>query len=114
MDAVRALLRGKQLRRIAQPVPGRVDCEHAMADPQLPRHGVDDRNIAAVRIHENELAASGARDAVANLGPGASDRLERKRQRAGIFDVLVGLADRLVGRINTGISSGMRSIAVAR
>src|SRR6202042_1405749 len=76
MDAVRAFLSGKQLSRIAQPMPGRVNGEHAMADPQLPRHDVDDRNIAAVRIHEDEFAASGARDAVADLGPRTGDRLE--------------------------------------
>src|ERR1700733_1871611 len=76
-------------------MPGRVDRKDAMAHAQLPRHGVDDRHVAAVRVHENKLAASGARDAVADLGPRARDRLERKRQRAGIFDMFVGLADRL-------------------
>ncbi len=98
VNAVRALLSGKQLRGIAQPMPGRVDREHAVADPQLSHHRVDDRNVAAVRIHENELAAPGARDTVADLGPRSGDRLERKRERAGIFDVLVGFADRLDGQ----------------
>ena len=59
---------------------------------------VDHRNVAAMRVHENELAASGARDAVADLGPRADDRLDGKRERAGIFDMLVGLADRLDGQ----------------
>ena len=48
MDAVRAFLSGKQLCRIAEPMPGRMNGEHAVADPQLSHNGVDDRNIAAV------------------------------------------------------------------
>ena len=39
-----------------------------------------------------------ARHALADLGPGAHDRLHREGQRAGIVQVLVRLADRLDGQ----------------
>ena len=79
-------------------MPACVDGEHAVADPQFSRHRVDDRDVAAVRIHKNELAAPGARDAVADLGPRPGDGLQRKRKRAGIFDMSLDLPIALMAR----------------
>ena len=79
-------------------MPGGVDREHAAADAQLSHNRVDDRNVSAMRIHEYELAASSARDAFADFSPRPDERLIRERQRARIFDMLVGLADRLNGQ----------------
>ena len=95
VDAVGALLRRKESLRVAERVPAGVHREHAAADAQLPHDGGEDGDIAAMRIDEYELPAAGPGDALADLGPGARDRLHGKGQRPRVLDVLVRLADRL-------------------
>ena len=87
--------RARKAARIAEPVPGRVHREHPVPDPQLARDDVDDGDVAAVRVDEDELAAAGPVHALADLRPGADQGLGRQGERAGKGEMLVRLADRL-------------------
>ena len=52
--------------------------QHAEPDAQLARDGRQDRNIAAVRVRQNQLAQSGAIDALADFDQYTLQRLGRK------------------------------------
>ena len=95
VNPVRRLAGRKQAVGIAEPAPRRVDCEHPPAHAQRERSRLDRRDIAAMRVHHDELAAPRPRDAVADLRPGADRGLRRQRQRAGVLGMLARDAHRL-------------------
>ena len=80
-------------RAAGQGVGAGGDDEHVAAHAQVARHDVGDLRLAAVAVEQHELAHACAGDALADLGPQPDQRLGRKRERAGIGDVLVRLAD---------------------
>ncbi len=83
----------ERARRVAEPVPRGGHHQHPVADPQVAGNEVHRRHVAAMAGDDHQLAQAGAVEAFADLGIGADDRLRRKRQRAGVSDVLVRLAD---------------------
>ena len=80
---------------IAEAMPADGDRKHAEPRAQIARHRFHRRDIAAVAGDEDKLAQTGARQTVAELGPGRDRGRRRQRQRAGKSQMLGGNADAL-------------------
>ena len=98
MDAVGALGLAEQAVRIAEAAPRGVHRQHVVAHAQLPRREIDQRDVAAMAVDDDELADAGAMHALADLDEGAQRGFGRERQRAAKRPVLVRRADRLHGQ----------------
>ena len=95
VDAVPLLLSPERAVRIAEAMPADRHRQHAEPRAQIARHDFHGRDIAAVAGDQDQLAHAGARQALAELGPGRDRGRRRKRQRAGIGQMLGGDADPL-------------------
>ncbi len=86
----------------AEAPPCAVDAQHLVADAQLARHHFQQRRVAAVRVHHDELAHPRPRHAVTELVPNREGRLRGEGEGAGRTQMLVRLADRLGGEHEHG------------
>ena len=80
---------------IAETMPADGDRQHLQPRAQIARHRFHRRDIAAVAGDEDKLAQAGARQAVAELGPGRDRGRCRQGQGAGVGQMLGGHADAL-------------------
>jgi hypothetical protein len=72
-----------------------MDGKHTVAHAQLPRREIDQRDVAAMAVDDDELLHAGATHALADLNEGAQRGFGRQRERARIGAMLVRCADRL-------------------
>jgi hypothetical protein len=69
--------------------------DHAVAYAQLPRSQIDQRNVAAMAVDDDELGDAGAVHALADLDEGAQRRLRRERERSAKRAMFARRADLL-------------------
>ena len=93
VDAVLHLGRREKPVRQAGAEPAAHHDEHLQPDPQVAGDDVHDLRLAAVAVEQDQLADTGAVDALADLGPDADQGFRRQRQGTGESLMLVGLAD---------------------